>query len=435
LIALSAAASAAETPDCSRPAGDRPDPSAPAGTPNEAIPIQHVFVIMQENHSFDNFFGRLNVNGYEGQVDGVVPETMGNPDTDGSIIHPFHLGPYCVKDTEHSWNASHLQYDEGRMDGFIQTNNGAAGDGYRAMGYYDQADMPYLYALANRFAIGDRYFSSVLGPTYPNRYYMYTATSFGTLRNRLPAPFVGNNQKTIFDVLSENGISWRYYYTDVPAIILLQPTYWKHLGHIRSVLEYKHDLHRKNLPSVIFVEQSMLAGDEHPPGDFQTSQHAVAKRINQLLDSPYWDRSVLFLTYDEHGGYYDHVAPPPACAPDEIPPELDGTDTFNARFDRYGMRVPFVAVSPYVRRHYVSHVTYDHTSILRFIETKFNLPALTRRDANADPMLDLFDFEHPDASVPRLPPAAIDWKKFLECFTRKGREIPRPAAATGTAGT
>jgi phospholipase C len=137
--------------------------------------------------------------------------------------------------------------------------------------------------------------------------------------------------------------------------------------------------------------------------------------VNALFASPAWPRSAMFLTYDEHGGYYDHVPPPAACVPGDAAPLLQPGDTV-ADFDRYGFRVPFVLVSPYARPHYVSHRPQDHTSILRFIETRFDLPALTNRDANAEPMLDLFDFSHPALlNPPPLSPVTVDPAQLQQC--------------------
>ncbi len=136
--------------------------------------------------------------------------------------------------------------------------------------------------------------------------------------------------------------------------------------------------------------------------------------INAILASPQWPRSALFFTYDEHGGFFDHVRPPRACVPDNISPSLSPGDE-PGEYDRYGFRVPFVVVSPFARSHYVSHKVYDHTSILRFIEARFDLPALTRRDANANAMLKLFDFKHPPfVNPPTLPAAPIDQAHFQE---------------------
>ena len=146
-----------------------------------------------------------------------------------------------------------------------------------------------------------------------------------------------------------------------------------------------------------------------------------------MVTSPLWSHTALFLTYDEHGGFWDHVPPPTACTPDGIAPLISPSD-YQAQFDHFGIRVPFVAVSPYARKRYVSHTPTDQTSILRFIETRFDLPALTRRDANADPLLDLFDFAAPAfLKPPHLPPGNIDPKKQAEC------EDPDALAATAAA--
>jgi phospholipase C len=431
LAAALFSAPAAHAVDCSRNAGSRPDPTLPAGTPNPDIPIEHIVVIMQENHSFDNYLGKLNQNGYEGQVDGLTDDLV-NIDSEGVAQHPFHLNAYCVRDLDHEWDASHEQWDNGKNDGFATTNDDPKKqDGYRAMGYYDETDLPFIYDLANNFAISDRFFSALLGPTYPNRFYALAATSFGHVRNTLPTPFTGNNIPTIFDTLNRYHISWKYYYTDIPALFLFQPTYWANLKHIKPVGEFKRDAEKGRLPQVAFVEQSIITGDEHPPVNFQIAQRPMSERVIDLMHSRQWKDAALFLSYDEHGGYYDHVSPPEACEPDDAPMIFTNGEKFtSARFDRYGMRVPFVMVSPYAKRHYVSHVTYDHTSILKFIETKFNLPALTRRDANADSMLDLFDFGRPNYSVPDIQPQTINWNKFWGCFTKKGSELRYPPPAS-----
>ena len=165
----------------------------------------------------------------------------------------------------------------------------------------------------------------------------------------------------------------------------------------------------------IFLGQANVENDEHPPSNIQVGQHFVSSVIGAFLDSPQYSHGALFLTYDEHGGFYDHVQPPRACTPDDIEPNLQSGDV-PGHFDRYGIRVPFVVVSPYARKHYVSHRVYDHTSILRFIETRFDLPALTRRDANADAMLRLFRFSRPQIPVPpTLPPAVIDAQQEAAC--------------------
>src|SRR4029077_20819043 len=165
----------------------------------------------------------------------------------------------------------------------------------------------------------------------------------------------------------------------------------------------------------IFLDMPTIENDEHPPANVQVGQEFVARVVKALFASPQWRRAALFLTYDEHGGFFDHVPPPPACVPDAIPPMLAPGDEPGA-FDRYGIRVPVVIVSTYARRRFVSHVPHDHTSILRFIETRFDLPALTARDANADRMLEFFDFAHARfRRPPPLPKARIDAKRLAQC--------------------
>ena len=160
-----------------------------------------------------------------------------------------------------------------------------------------------------------------------------------------------------------------------------------------------------------------VSPDEDPPADFEVGQAMVKSIVDALTQSPQWPRSALFLSYDEQGGLYDHVPPPSACPPDDTPPKLD-PGGFDAAYDQLGLRVPLIVVSPYAKRGYVSHEVTDHTSLLRFVETRFSLPALTHRDANAVPPFDMFDFDHPDLSVPTLPPATVDAAKRAACATQ-----------------
>ena len=287
------------------------------------------------------------------------------------------------------------------MDGFTAANdiNSANADptdptGSRTMGYYDQTDLPFYYSLYNTFATDDRYFQSVLSQTYPNRFYLLAGTSFGHIRNDSP-PSGGFPQTTIFDRLGAAGISWKIYYAQFPFGALFSYVQ-QHMGNVAPISQYYTDAAAGTLPQVSFVDP-VFAGapntetDEHPSSNVQVGQNFVYSVVNALESSPNWSDSAMFLTYDENGGFYDHVAPPAAVAPDNISPMLQPGDT-QASFDRYGFRVPVVVVSPYSKPHYVSHVVDDHTSILKFIETRYGLSPLTARDAAADPMLDMFDF-------------------------------------------
>ena len=409
------AAALADSPRCDRPAGSRPDPKRAAGLADPRNPIEHVIVIMQENHSFDNYYGALNSPKYYGaEVDGVSARHA-NRNHDGTVTSQFKDRDLCTDDPAHGWNDAHHDFHGGAMDGFVTTNDFTDEKshkhhlGGRVMGYYDGGDLPYYYALANTFAIADRYFCSALTQTFPNRFYLYAATSFGNIRNEVPGNSSGYAQKTIFDELDQFGVSWKYYSDGEGYLKLFQPLYLRDYAKIQPLAHYYADLANGTLPKVAFLETSFndQGEDEHPGADVQVGQQWVAEQLNPLFQSSAWKSSAVFLTYDENGGFYDHVAPPAACAPDKIAPNLKPND-MPGKFDRLGLRVPFTAVSPYAKHHYVSHQVYDHTSILKFIETKFNLPALTARDANADGLADLFDFAHPVFAAPALPSATVD---------------------------
>lgn len=409
-------------PPCFHDAGALPAETSPHGLHGDAIPIDHIVVLMQENRSFDHYFGRLH---FEGQPRAFrEPPNASNPDpTGGDPIRAFHQTRLCeVEDLAHSWNASHAEWDHGKMDGFTAANAAAPDPtGSRAMGHYDALDLPYYYALYSTFAMGDRYFASVLGPTYPNRFYLLAGTSFGHIRNDTPNSADPFDVPTIFERLDDAGVSWKIYFHDLPFAILLDYVRNHGVANLAHMDQFHADAAAGTLPQVAFVDPLFLGdpnieSDEHPPANPQVGQALVAGVVKALMNSPEWGSSALFVTYDEHGGYYDHVPPPPACAPDDIAPRLRPSDTA-AGFDRFGVRVPVVVVSPWARPHFVSHQVHDHTSILRFIETRFDLPALTRRDANAGPMLEFFDFHRPAfATPPELPPAEIDLARAAECY-------------------
>jgi phospholipase C len=385
------------------------------------LPIQHVVVLMQENRSADSHFGALSTQGqpnYEPE-----PATPGNPDPtnpSGPAILPFHKTNYCdVADLDHSWNGTHQEIDGGAMDGFTAANAVPADPtGHRAMGYYDQTDLPFYYKLYSTFATGDRYFASAPTQTFPNRLYLYAATSFGHIRNDV----IESSQKSIFELLDSRSIPWHIYASGNQSYGSLFFSYVQHhaAGHVFPISQYFTDLNNNALPSVTFIDPGIddnpqTENDEHPPADVQLGQKYVADAINALIASPEWASSAFFLTYDEHGGFYDHVAPPAAPKPDNIAPMLQPGDAPGA-FDIYGVRVPEVTVSPYAKPAFVSHVVHDHTSITRFIEDRFGLPNMTNRDLNADPMMEMFDFSTPALlNPPSMPAATIDAGQLATC--------------------
>lgn len=384
----------------------------------KAIPIDHFFVFMQENRSFDHYFGTMP------GVDGLTASSA-NPDGAGGSVSAFHATEYCFPDVEHGWDGTHDEWNGGANDGFVTAN---APNGGRSMGYLDATDLPYYHALFATFAMSDRHFCSMLGPTWVNRMYLASATSFGLVDNmavpddRLDA--YGDDPYTVYQQLDAAGASWRVYYSDVATIWGIYPELgFSMIDHFRPFTQLAADLAAGDVVDVTYVEPAFYdsgsvyeRNDEHPPTNPQKGQIWVAARIGEIMNSGAWPRSAIILTYDEHGGFHDHVPPPPACEPDGFDMVYgDLSPVTNFRFDRLGIRVPLTVISPFAKRGYVSHVPTDHTSILRLLQARFGLPAMTRRDANAWPLLDMFDFAHPDLSVPALPTPTVDAAHEAAC--------------------
>lgn len=409
--------------DCTFKAGMLARDTLPADLPvGGQIPIDHFVLIMHENRSFDHYLGGL------ANAD-VADPTVVNNDTDGTPVQRFHQTAYCFHDTHHGWTDVHTQLNDGAMDGFVRGNNP---NGPRAMGYYDRSDLPFFYGIAESFAVSDRHFCSVPGPTFPNRMFYLAGTSFGFNDNGIPPTTDkdGNTYPNIFRELTAANVDWMEYAQDVPQALLFIETYAESQDHFaadgpcpsgpcRNFLDDARDGH---LPQVSFVEASdgsktfPSPPDEHPPGDFQVGQLWLENVVRTVMASPQWSRTAIIITYDEHGGLYDHVTPPAAIPPDDLAPT-----TGPRAFNQYGVRVPLIVISPFAKRGYVSHTVTDHTSITRLIEARFGLPAMSRRDANAEPPYDLFDFKHPNTTVPELPHVIVEQDKLDECI----RQYPR----------
>ena len=392
--------------------------SAPLGS---EIPIDTIVVLMMENRSFDHMLQNLPA---FGQPDAeVAPAGASNANSDGTPVSTFHLSSYCFDDTSHGWTDVHTEWGGGAMNGFVVANNhndALPADGKRAMGYYSEADLPYFYSLANTFALADHNFSSLLGPTFPNREYLYAATSYGHIGNDI----FQDEMPTLFQGLVAAKVDWRIYYIDLPGAFIFTGTLTKYLDSVSKVSQFFVDAQAGMLGQLNFVDPKLGSGfydrnDFHPPGDVQEGQKFLADVVKAVTQSPQWPHTALIVTFDEHGGIYDHVPPPKACAPDGLAAITNPNDNAPGGFDTYGVRVPLIVVSPYAKPHFVSHAIYDHTSITRFIETRFKLPALTARDANADPLSDLFDFKKAAfATPPSLPEATIDAAKLDECMKK-----------------
>jgi phospholipase C len=419
-----------------RQPGSRPYPDRQAGT--DTIPsIKHIVVLMMENHSYDNKLGMLSRPGADGfQLGSDGQPIATNPYANGDVQHAFHMPTTCqlLGKPAQNWRDSHTQFAAGRNTGFVESGSGPA-----AMGYWQGADQPFYYSLARQFPIADRYFCSLLGPTFPNRRYLISATSLGMIDDTVPSFIAYPPNGTIFDRLDNAGVAWRDYCSTLGSVIstteLYPELYARNVGtNVVGIDHFFDDAAAGQLPGFCLVEPNYLLGSEETPQNIAIGEHFAAKVINAVIDGPGWEGTLLIWTYDEHGGYYDHVRPPAAIPPDNIPPDTPAGVPAYSGFAQYGFRVPCAVVSPWARPNYVSHQIFDHTSICALVEAKWNLPAMTLRDANANAMLDMLDLQHPAfLTAPALaqPWLDADPLRALACEIRGPGTIP-PAGSVSS---
>lgn len=430
--ALSAYAMLGGTTACSTPLDPGPPPGSVGARPFRDLPegtdtmpqIEHVVILMMENHSFDNYFGMLDPSvGFTLDASGQPTDRC--PDGTGNHVRAFRMPSTCQLESEPSqaWDASHTSYADGRNDGFVIAS------GPVAMGYWDERDLPFYYSLARSYTLASRWFGSTLCQTYPNRRFLLAGTASGIIRTdsselSLSPPPNG----TIFDRLDAHGISWRDYASDLPGIAVL-PSIRRDRNTQSNIAGFVRDCAAGTLPSVSLVDPPFVSdGSEENPQDVRLGERFASQIIGAVTSSPAWSRTMLVWLYDESGGYYDHVPPPDAIPPDDIAPMLPAGET--GAYDRYGFRVPAVVVSPYAKPGYVSSVVRDHTSVLRFIERKWNLGALTLRDANADDLTECLDLDAPPRLLvpPTLAAPALADPTAPACTPGSPGTIPPPEA-------
>jgi phospholipase C len=373
--------------------------------------IRHIIFFLQENRSHDNYFGRMGQyrrdRGFNDPYD-ELPLSVAYKDKAGHLVSPFHFQTVCHENLSPAWNETHYSVHGGLMDRFMQTTLASTidPDGTRAMGYYDWTDLPYYYELAFRFGSSDRFFSSLMGPTIPNRMYMFAATSFGHIRPDNAPTGTFWQQPTIFDKLDQAGVSWKYYFQDNSVYLAQWSTWQRSSSKVLNISNWYTDvLNEATLPKVIFIERAGVIGlDEHPNNNIQKGAANTKKILDALMNSPSWPSSAFVLTFDEGGGLFDHVPPATLEKPDSIAPMLRTGDQ-PGDFNQTGIRVPLIVISPWSKPNFVSHRTRELTSILRLIQVRFGVPNLTARDAAADDMTEFFDFTSPQWLTPPALPA------------------------------
>jgi phospholipase C len=338
-----------------------------------ATPIEHFVVLMQENHSFDNYFGT-----YPG-ADRIPEDTcMPIGRRPRPCVRPFRLGHRPVPDLGHDLRIHRMQYANGRMDGFVRA---ASVDRQRVeravMGYYDGRDLPIFWNVARDYVLFDRFFAASAAGSVPNHLF-WVSGRHGDSEGRL------GRLPTIFDRLDERGVSWKFYVEDydptdaaqaVRVPLLDSPRYVRdpaRFGRIVDLEQYYEDLRTGALPEVAYIAPA--GSSEHPPSRIGAGQALIRRLLTALSMSSAWPSSAFMWTYDEPGGWFDHVRPPRGGS---------------------GLRVPALLVSPYARRGHVDSTPLDTTSILRFIEDNWGLKPLARRDAQSKGLADAFDFSQP----------------------------------------
>ena len=449
--------------------------SVPSGC-SKLTDIEHVVILIQENRSFDHYFGSYRgVRGFSDQSAAFEQPDPANTTISpiGKLL-PFHLdnskaNATCTPDISHDWVPQHQSWNSGAMDGFVSSRLPInSNDAVLSMGYYTRADLPYYYALADGFTICDNYFCSVMGPTDPNRLYTMAASLDPDGKNGGPvlqtivtnrAAFYGHlTYTTMPEQLQARGISWKVYSSPDEVILggILSDnvlSYFKNFQDPASVLhqnafgpqfpvDFLADVALGNLPQVSWLVGSILTSD-HPPAPSLFGENILSLIVGALTANPaLWAKTVLLVTYDENGGFFDHV--PPVTAPlgtageyVTAPPVPDPTVIGNPAISGpigLGFRVPTLIVSPFSRGGFVSSDLFDHTSVLRFLETRFGaeVPNLSawRRSTVGD-LTSAFNFKNPDGSIPNLPSTLPgDPQTILQCVENLGGTIPYTVPVT-----
>jgi len=346
--------------------------------------IEHVVLVMMENRSFDHFLGWLpGANGLQAG--------LSYPDFTGRLQPTHHLTDFqgcAFQDPDHSYEGGRIEYDNGKCDGWLRAND------IYSIGYYQQNDLAFLGAAAPEWTVCAGYFAAILAETFPNRFYQHAAQT-----DRLHNTTTQSLLPTIWDRLQSAGLTGKYYFGDTPFLAL-----WgaKYLGISWPFAEFLVDCAAGSLPHVSLIdprfedETSGTSNDDHPHADVRNGEVFLNQVYSSVSSSPNWPNTVLIINFDEWGGFFDHVPPPTAPIPsaDQLAGNQDG---------RLGFRTPALLISPWSRRGYVSHMQFDHTSILKLIEWRWSLAPLTVRDLTANNLAAALDFTNPNVAAPQFP--------------------------------
>ena len=349
--------------------------------------IQHVVVVTMENRSFDHYLGWLPRS--DGRQAGLTYfDRDGVPHATHALAPDFQGCGFA--DPDHSFLGGRVEYDGGRCDGWLRAGNNDA----FSIGYYRQQDLEFLGRAAADWTTCDRYFAAILGPTFPNRFYMHAGQT-----DRISNTSAISTLPTVWDRLAARGVDGRYYFSDLAFLALWGDKY----GAIsRPVDEFFAACQTGALPQVAYIdpvfsgEGSGTSIDDHPHADIRAGEAFLHRIYSAVTRSPAWSSTVLIITYDEWGGFFDHVPPSPAPIPDS---DRAAGNTDGLR----GFRLPTLLISPFARREHVSRMLLDHTSILRMIEARWHLEPLSIRTRTANNLVDALDLRHPRVDAPQYP--------------------------------
>lgn len=365
--------------------------------------------LMMENRSYDHLLGARSM--LEGKPGDGLQAGMTNPDFDGKPIAPWSpdLNQLCDPDPPHSWDSGRAQWNSGANDGFVRVHQIEHGDKtlIEPMQYLTRSDVPVSWALADQYATADRWFCAVMGPTWPNRFYWHSGSSGGLKSNQLPT---GGSLTwpSIYHRLDAKGVDWAYYYSSIPVVPLFAGLDVDR--HVRRFRDFLDEAAAGKLPPVVYLDPAFNSNDDHPPVHPIHGQELIASVYTALARSPQWKNCMLVVTYDEHGGFFDHVAPP------KTTDERAADD-----FDQLGFRVPTLVAGPYVKQGHVSSVIHEHCSALRELEVAFDLEPLNQRTLSASDLSDFIDAE-------RL--ARGEWAPPIEIPSVDPTQWPMPALCT-----
>jgi len=341
-------------------------------------PIKHIFIIVQENHSFDNYFG------YYPGVNGLA-NALPQPNPNSTVpVSPFELNRATLpKDLCHYAPCAQADYNGGKMNGFLSK---AGENNVQTMGYFNPGLIPYYWDYAYQYVLMDNWYTPFMGPSLPNHIYLLAGQSGGLTNNSVTYKFTF---PTIVNELDAANVTWAYFagehyttngWNPLPSDLPYLKAHPKLQG-LYETTDFPAAVQKPNFPSVAWLMPESDPVSEHPPYNITKGELAVVNEINEIMQSQYWSSSAIILTWDDYGGWYDNASPP--------------------QVDQYGFgfRVPALIISPYAKQGFVDNTVSEGASTLKLIETVFHLPSLGTRDAKASDLLEAFNFNQ----YPRSP--------------------------------